>query len=201
MLSEVVLATSNTHKIEEMTAIMAPSGIRLLTGRDFPNAPEPEETGTTYEENARIKALAWAQALGRAALADDSGLEVEALGGRPGVYSSRYAPTSPERIARLLGELEGIEMTRRGSAICLRRGDCLAGWPPAAAARRMPRPNCLRAFRGQWLWIRSHFLCGWLRWTHDGRTSLRRKKLSQPPRPRTGPNDRRPEKNPLMHIS
>src|SRR5262249_11057040 len=74
----------------------------------------PDETGETYVENARIKARALAAAIGGDALADDSGLEVDGLGGRPGVHSSRYGASAAERNARLLAELEGAVGEARG---------------------------------------------------------------------------------------
>lgn len=76
-----------------------------LTVHRQPEGLEIEETGATYAENARLKAETVAALTGHWALADDSGIEVDALGGRPGIYSARYAPTDPERIHRLLHEL------------------------------------------------------------------------------------------------
>lgn len=90
-----------------------------LVVRPQPAGLEVEETGATFAENARLKAVAVARATGCWALADDSGLAVEALAGAPGVLSARYAPTDPERIARLLAELEAAGATdgaRRGAA-------------------------------------------------------------------------------------
>ena len=110
---ELVIATSNPHKITELTPLLRPARWTIRTGADFPDAPDPEETGATYEENALIKARAWAEATGLPALADDSGLEVEALGGRPGIHSSRYAPTAEARIDKLLEALREIPGDRR----------------------------------------------------------------------------------------
>jgi len=110
---DLLLATGNQHKIEEMTALLGGGGWRLRTAKDFPGFPDVEESGATYKENALIKARAWAERAGLISLADDSGLEVDALGGRPGVYSNRYAPTSAERITKLLDELSGVEEARR----------------------------------------------------------------------------------------
>ncbi|MCX7047115.1 MAG: RdgB/HAM1 family non-canonical purine NTP pyrophosphatase, partial [Candidatus Sumerlaeota bacterium] len=70
-------------------------------------------SGDTYQANALIKARIWAQRSGLISLADDSGLEVDALDGRPGVYSNRYAPTSADRIVKLLGEMQNVEEARR----------------------------------------------------------------------------------------
>jgi non-canonical purine NTP pyrophosphatase (RdgB/HAM1 family) len=101
-LPVLVIASGNPHKVAEITAML--DAVRLEVRRQ-PEGLEVEETGATYLENARLKATAAAQLTGQWALADDSGLEVDALGGEPGLYSSRYAGTDPERIARLLREL------------------------------------------------------------------------------------------------
>ncbi len=97
-----MLATSNANKILEMRD--------LLTGWEIvlkPDELEIEETGATFRENARLKALGVAKASGHWALGEDSGLEVQALGGRPGIYSARWGNTDAERIARVLGEMQG----------------------------------------------------------------------------------------------
>jgi len=98
----LVIASGNAHKVAELTAMLDAVGLEV---RRQPEGVEIEETGTTYLENARLKATAVAQLTGQWALADDSGLEVDALGGAPGLYSARYAATDQERIARLLREL------------------------------------------------------------------------------------------------
>jgi XTP/dITP diphosphohydrolase len=97
-------ATTNAGKVRELGLLVAPA-IQLVPAPRCYRAPE--ETGATYLENARIKARALAHVTRSAALADDSGLEVDALGGRPGVHSSRYGVTTAERNARLLDELRG----------------------------------------------------------------------------------------------
>ncbi len=111
---ELVVATGNPHKVEEIAAILAPHGVSVI-GLDALGwtGPEPEENGTTFEANAAIKARAYAKALGRVVLADDSGLEVDALGGAPGVHSARYAGIGTTRAerdaannAKLLQELD-----------------------------------------------------------------------------------------------
>ena len=113
----LVLATNNAHKRDEIEQILKAQITNLkseiLRGMDFPNVVPPEETGATFEENALIKARAYAQATGLPALADDSGLVVDALGGRPGVLSARYDVTTEARNARVLREMEGIETARR----------------------------------------------------------------------------------------
>jgi XTP/dITP diphosphohydrolase len=115
-LPRLVLATHNKHKVEEMRAMLADLPVELVGLSDYPDAPEPEETGETFIENARIKAQAAALLTGQYALADDSGISVDALDGRPGVRSARWAgPGSgaPEWIAKTLSELDGVEADRR----------------------------------------------------------------------------------------
>ena len=87
---KVVLASHNQKKMVEMKAILSQMGVEVLSQAEVGVDLEPEETGTTFEENARIKAQAVMQATGLPAIADDSGLRVDALGGDPGVYSARY---------------------------------------------------------------------------------------------------------------
>lgn len=112
----LILATRNAHKIPEMRALLGDLPVRLVGAADFPHVPEPEETGETFAENARIKASEVAKATGHYALADDSGICVDALGGRPGVYSARWAgPNSgaKEWIAKTLVELKDVSDEQR----------------------------------------------------------------------------------------
>ncbi len=95
----LVIASGNPHKVEELRAML---DLEALEVRQQPRDLEIEETGSTYLENARLKAETVASLTGHWALADDSGLEVDALDGAPGLYSARYAPTDHERIHRLL---------------------------------------------------------------------------------------------------
>ena len=99
----LVIASGNAGKIREFAALLADLPLEI---RAQPEGLEVEETGATFAENARLKATAVALASGCWALADDSGLAVAALAGAPGVHSARYAASDPERIARLLRELE-----------------------------------------------------------------------------------------------
>lgn len=107
---KAVLASHNQKKIKELRAILADLGIEVLSQEEAGVDLEPEETGTTFEENARIKAQAMVNATGLPALADDSGLEVRALGGEPGVYSARYGGPGLDdtgRYQRLLQAMQG----------------------------------------------------------------------------------------------
>src|SRR5689334_18321033 len=107
-MKTLVLATRNRKKRRELEEILAGLPFRLQTLDELPEVPEVEETGTTFEENAALKARAVAAATGSWALADDSGLEVDALEGRPGVYSARYSgaeATDASNRAKLLLEL------------------------------------------------------------------------------------------------
>ena len=88
----LLIATHNRGKLEEMEALLAPFGITVSSAADH-GLPEPEETGTSFVENARIKAHAAAQDTGLPALSDDSGIEIDALGGAPGVYTADWAET------------------------------------------------------------------------------------------------------------
>ena len=116
-MSYIVAATANSHKVEEYKKLLGDIDVEIKSLADFPNFPEIEENGKSFKENAAIKALAASKYCSAAAFADDSGLEVEALDGRPGIYSSRYAANDTERIAKLLGELEGKE-NRRARFVC-----------------------------------------------------------------------------------
>lgn len=109
--SKLVLATANPNKVKEMRDILSGLGIDVLTLADFPPMDEVDETGDTLEANALLKADAVYRHTGLPSLADDTGLEVDALGGRPGVYSARYAGPNAsyeDNVAKLLGELKGV---------------------------------------------------------------------------------------------
>lgn len=119
---EVVIATRNPGKLREIKDILAPPGWRILSLRDFPEIPAIEEDGATFAENAEKKARDVARQTGRVAITDNSGLTVEALQGRPGVLSSRYAgekATDRERCQKVLTEMAGIPDGQRQAAfIC-----------------------------------------------------------------------------------
>lgn len=111
----LVVATGNPGKLREMQAYLEDLGWELQLK---PPELEIEETGETFTENACLKASAVALATGQWAIADDSGLEVDALDGAPGIYSSRYGKTDTERIERLLEEL-GNELNREAQFVCV----------------------------------------------------------------------------------
>ncbi|RCK74069.1 MAG: Nucleoside 5-triphosphatase RdgB (dHAPTP, dITP, XTP-specific) [Candidatus Ozemobacter sibiricus] len=109
------VATRNRHKLEEIAGILGPA-YELKSLLDRPDIPEVEEDGATYRDNARKKARALWEHVKAPVFADDSGLEVDALGGRPGVHSMRYSapqPTHAKNIVKLLGEMQGIPLLQR----------------------------------------------------------------------------------------
>jgi XTP/dITP diphosphohydrolase len=113
-MSEFVLATANPHKTDEIRAILGPLGFTLLARPS--DVPDVDETGETLEANALLKARALLDATGTAAIADDTGLFVDALDGRPGVHSARYAgddATYDENVTKLLAALVGVEAPAR----------------------------------------------------------------------------------------
>ncbi|MCE2394196.1 XTP/dITP diphosphatase [Candidatus Poribacteria bacterium] len=120
---KLVLATRNQGKVREIGDILQDqSGIELLSLRNYPDAPDVVEDGKTYDENAIKKASTLAEYTGHLTIADDSGLEVDALDGAPGVHSARYAgenASDQDRIAKLLNALQDIPDDRRsGRFIC-----------------------------------------------------------------------------------
>jgi XTP/dITP diphosphohydrolase len=144
----LVIASHNPGKVREIADLLAPFGVRVATVAAL-GLSEPEETGTTFADNARLKALAAAQGAGLPALADDSGLEVRALGGRPGVQSARLAgPGKDFAIAmrRIEDELKNATDRRANFtcalALCWPDGHCevfegrvdgTLVWPPRGA--------------------------------------------------------------------
>jgi XTP/dITP diphosphohydrolase len=114
----IVLGSRNPGKLRELQAILGHLPIELRGLDAYPNAQLPEETGQTFAENARLKALGLARQLGTWVLADDSGLCVDALDGRPGVWSARYGgpgATDEQKVAKLLAELRDVEEARRAA--------------------------------------------------------------------------------------
>jgi XTP/dITP diphosphohydrolase len=111
-MNDLVFATSNKGKLVELQGLVG-AGVHVRSLKDFPEIGEIPETADTFEGNSELKARAVAKATGLWALADDSGLMVDALDGRPGVYSARYAPTDSERITKLLAELANVPDPKR----------------------------------------------------------------------------------------
>jgi XTP/dITP diphosphohydrolase len=108
VLKKLLIATTNPNKVREIRPLLADLPVDIITLADVEAVAEPEETGATFWENARIKALAYASATGEIAVAEDSGLEIDALGGAPGVHSARFLGAStgyPERFAEIFRRL------------------------------------------------------------------------------------------------
>ena len=111
-----VIATNNAHKLHEIRDILENDRRKFLSMKEAGIATDPEENGTTFEENALIKARAACKASGLPALADDSGLEVDALNGEPGIRSARYCEGSDaDRVVYLLKKMENIPTENRGA--------------------------------------------------------------------------------------
>lgn len=113
---KLVIATANAGKLAEYKELLVGLPYTILSLADYPEVGEIAETGLTFQENAALKAQKISQHSGELTLADDSGLEVDALGGRPGVYSARFAgpqATDKENNTRLLRELEGLALAER----------------------------------------------------------------------------------------
>lgn len=136
---DLLLASGNPKKLAELSRLVAGLGVRVLSPADHGPLPEVDEDGATFEENALKKATAWAGASGLTCIADDSGLEVDALGGAPGVHSARYAGVHGDDTAnnkKLLAALVGVpERARTARFVC-------------AIAVAAPNGTCLAAARG-----------------------------------------------------
>ncbi len=123
MRPRLVIGTNNPGKLREFRELLEGCGFELVTPRALGVPFDPEETGSTFEENATLKAVAAVRATGCVALADDSGLEVDALGGRPGIFSARYAGagrtdaalSDEDRVRLVLDEMRGVAEDRRGA--------------------------------------------------------------------------------------
>ncbi|MFA7323445.1 MAG: RdgB/HAM1 family non-canonical purine NTP pyrophosphatase [Candidatus Nanopelagicales bacterium] len=121
MSVKVVLASKNAHKLIELRRILEQVGldIELVGTAEFPDLPDVEETGTTFAANALIKARSIAAVTGLPAIADDSGIMVDALNGMPGIYSARWAGTHGDDVANLnllIAQLDHVPANRRGAA-------------------------------------------------------------------------------------
>ena len=144
MVIELVVATRNRHKTREIQHILGPE-FKVRDLGSHPEVLEIRESGTSFEENAKLKALAASRQLPALVIADDSGLEVDALGGAPGIYSARYAganATERDKIDKLLRELERVRATadgRRARFRCVvalaRNGNLLGNFEGIAEGR------------------------------------------------------------------
>ncbi|AHB13804.1 MULTISPECIES: XTP/dITP diphosphatase [Dehalococcoides] len=120
-MPKLLLASNNRGKLREYASLLCSSGFELVTPADMGIKITVTETGTTFEENARLKAAALAEASGLLTLADDSGLAVDALGGEPGVYSARYVGENAldtDRNAYLLSKMHTIPAEKRTARFC-----------------------------------------------------------------------------------
>ena len=117
-MKEIVIATKNPGKAKEFEALFHSKGYEIKTLNDFPEIPDIAETGTTFKQNALIKAKTVSQFLNRTVVADDSGLIVDALHGEPGVYSARYAgrqKSDQDNNDKLIKNLNGVPLSRRSA--------------------------------------------------------------------------------------
>ncbi|RUM92407.1 MAG: non-canonical purine NTP pyrophosphatase [Thermodesulfatator sp.] len=130
----IVLATRNRGKVSELQALLSDLGLEIISMDQAGDLPEIIEDGLTFQDNATKKAMEVARATGLMAIADDSGLEVDALGGRPGVFSARYAgenASDEENYLKLLQEMEGIDSDQRTARFrcvmvaCTPEGECV----------------------------------------------------------------------------
>ena len=153
---QILAATTNQHKIREFQAMLdasADSGrVNIISPDTIKGFPEIVENGSSFEENARIKAGAAARYADMAAFADDSGLEVKALGGAPGIYSARYAGKNasyPEKMAKLLAELKNFD-DRRARVVCVialaYRGDIVETFRGEVTGTIAPEPRGTEGF-------------------------------------------------------
>lgn len=120
---KLILASNNAHKLREFREILNPLGIEIIPQSEAGCHFEVDETGTTFEENAYLKAAAVTAATGLPAVADDSGLVVDALGGEPGIYSARYTgnheDTDEDRTNLVLQKMEGVEQRSARFVSCI----------------------------------------------------------------------------------
>lgn len=118
-ITKLLIASHNAGKVREIGELLAPYGVEVVSAAAL-GLPEPEETGTSFAANAELKARAAAEASGLPALADDSGLAVDALGGEPGIYSARWAGPSKDFAAAmaLVHQRMGAHPSRRGRFVC-----------------------------------------------------------------------------------
>lgn len=138
---EFVIATQNKGKLAEMRRMLEPLGHTVISAKEAGFTQDVAETGTTFAENAALKAAAVAGTVKKPVIADDSGLMVDALDGRPGVYSARYAgegATDRQRWEKLLKELEGVPKEKRTAKFCCVIVLALPGQQPVAFCGECP---------------------------------------------------------------
>lgn len=146
---QIVVATTNPNKIREIRALLAGAPLQIHTLADLPGAVAPDETGATFAENARAKALHYAALTHELVVAEDSGLEIEALGGAPGVESARYggaAATYPEKFALIYDALRAAgSLESRARFVCalalVRGGEVLFEVRGTVEGRIAPEPK------------------------------------------------------------
>jgi XTP/dITP diphosphohydrolase len=131
-MTTLVLATSNSHKVREIRALLDRVGVEIVGLERWPGIAAPEETGTTFADNAALKARYYSHATGLPAIAEDSGLEIDALGGAPGVESARFAgvdTTYPDKFAEIYRQLAAVgqpdSAARFVCAVAVADGDAL----------------------------------------------------------------------------
>jgi XTP/dITP diphosphohydrolase len=126
MIERLLIATTNPNKVREIRPLLADARIEIVTLADVPAVPEPDESAATFWENARIKALAYARATGISAVAEDSGIEIDAMNGEPGVYSARFMGADtpyPDRFTEIFRRIAGAPRSARFvTALALARG-------------------------------------------------------------------------------
>lgn len=149
-LKKIVMASGNAGKLAEIRRLLDGLGVEVIAQSDL-GVTDAEETGTTFAENSLLKARHAADATGLAAIADDSGIVVDALGGRPGVYSARYAgddASDDENLDKLLEELADVPDEDRGAAFHCVATFVAPGEPGAIVAEGVWRGSLLRARQG-----------------------------------------------------
>jgi XTP/dITP diphosphohydrolase len=109
-VKEIIIATKNHGKVKEFEALLSPMGFQVQSLLDYPNSIDVEETGTTFEENAILKAEAISRQYQRMTIADDSGLSIDYLGGKPGIFSARFAGPAKDDQANMMKVLEDLSV-------------------------------------------------------------------------------------------
>jgi len=146
---EILVATRNRGKVLEIQEALSTLPLSLRYLEEFPDVPTVEEVGRTYAENAALKALAYSRQTGLYALADDSGLEVDALDGMPGLFSARFGGehvSDQQRVEKLLAALSHDHQRRTARFVCCM---ALAGWDQKEAQAEVDEPQLLRVAEGR----------------------------------------------------